>query len=68
LIQANFSGVFRKIALPDQFTAVAGDYEYLRALGGLDAGSIANAVRKAIHISHPRRAVTHTGVTQTAVA
>jgi transketolase len=66
LLHAGYSGIFRKVALPDRFTAVAGDYEYLRALGGLDVAGIANAVRKAVHSSPPRRAV-HT-VAQTAVA
>ena len=68
LLQAGYSGVFRKLALPDQFAAVAGDYEYLRALGGLDAASIASAVRKAVHSSPPRRSVVHTEVVQAAVA
>jgi len=51
LLQSGYSGVFRKIALPDRFSSVAGDCEYLRELGGLDANSIANAVRKAICVT-----------------
>jgi transketolase len=51
LLQFGYPGVFRKIALPDRFSSVAGDCEYLRALGGLDVDSIANAVRKAVHAS-----------------
>ena len=29
LLHAGYPGIFRKVALPDRFTAVAGDYEYL---------------------------------------
>ena len=49
LLQSGYPGVFRKIALPDRFSSVAGDCEYLRALGGLDVDSIAHAVRQAVH-------------------
>jgi transketolase len=49
LLQSGYPGVFRKIALPDRFSLVAGDCEYLRALGGLDVDSIAHAVRQAVH-------------------
>jgi len=48
LLQVGYQGVFRKVALPDRFSAVAGDFEYLRALGGLDVESITNVVRKAV--------------------
>jgi transketolase len=48
LAQAGYPGVFRKIALPDRFSSVAGDYEYLRALAGLDVSGIADAVRRAM--------------------
>jgi transketolase len=51
LLQSGYSGVFRKIALPDRFCSVAGDYEYLRALGGLDVDSIANAVQKEVRVT-----------------
>jgi transketolase len=58
LMQAGFSGVFRKIALPDKFSSVAGDYQYLRALAGLDVDSIADTVRRAMRIVQiPRTAV-----------
>jgi transketolase len=48
LLRAGYRGAFRKLALPDRFSSVAGDYEYLRALGGLDVKSIAGAVREAV--------------------
>jgi transketolase len=66
LLYAGYSGVFRKVALPDRFTEVAGDCEYLRTLGGLDVAGIANTVRKAVHSSPPRSALQT--VAQTAVA
>jgi transketolase len=48
LLEEGYSGAFRKLALPDQFSSVAGDYEYLRKLGGLDVDSISAAVKRAI--------------------
>lgn len=49
LLESGYSGIFRKIALPDQFSHAVGDYEYLRKLGGLDTGSISNIVKSTIH-------------------
>lgn len=68
LLQAGYRGAFRKIALPDRFSAVAGDYEYLRALGGLDVDSIANAVRKAVRATSLGLTVVDAGVVHTATA
>src|SRR5260370_7745685 len=48
LLRAGYRGIFRKLALPDRFSSVAGDYDYLRTLGGLDVKSIASAVREAV--------------------
>jgi transketolase len=48
LLRAGYRGAFRKLALPDRFSSVAGDCDYLRALGGLDVESLAGAVRNAV--------------------
>jgi transketolase len=48
LLQAGYTGVFRKVALPDKFSSIVGDFEYLRELGGLDVAGISKAIRSAI--------------------
>src|SRR5579872_5499000 len=48
LLRAGYRGAFRKLALPDRFTSVAGDCDYLRSLGGLDVNNIVSAVRNAV--------------------
>lgn len=49
LLESGYSGIFRKIALPDRFSHAVGDYEYLRELGGLDVRSISNTIKSTIH-------------------
>jgi len=48
LLESGYPGIFRKIALPDQFSHAVGDYEYLRQLGGLDVASIATTIKNTI--------------------
>lgn len=48
LLESGYPGIFKKIALPDQFSHAVGDYEYLRELGGLDVAGIANTIKNTI--------------------
>jgi transketolase len=45
LCEAGYSGIFRRIALPDAFAACAGSSEYLRRLNGLDVESVLGRIR-----------------------
>jgi transketolase len=48
LCEAGYSGVFRRIALPDRFAPCAGSAAYLRRMYGLDLDSIAQRIRAEI--------------------
>ena len=54
LSEAGFSGVFRRLALPDRFAPCAGSAEYLRRLSGLDACSIRERIRGEIGSRRPK--------------
>ncbi|HEY4640444.1 MAG TPA: transketolase C-terminal domain-containing protein [Thermoanaerobaculia bacterium] len=48
LAEAGAPRVFKRIALPDQFSSKTGDQEYLRREFGLDAAGIARTVERAL--------------------
>jgi transketolase len=56
LCEAGYSGVFRRIALPDAFAPCAGGAEYLRRLNGLDVESVVARIRSEAATRRPRAA------------
>ena len=60
LCEAGYSGIFRRIALPDAFVPCAGSAEYLRRRNGLDVESVLGRIRRIraeVAARQPRAAV-----------